>query len=308
MKQKNVLYQTENTWYNKEELGGHDDYVVADSAYETFWKNLTITDDFIFGKIMLDPELCIELLRRIFPQYDIERIEYINSQQTMQPLKDAKGIRLDVFVRDNKNVAFCVEMQTRNADNLPKRSRYYQSLVDMELLDRGQAYDELSKSYVVFICPFDLFHQGRHIYEFQNYCKQDKALELRDEATKIFLNAKGSQDDIDPPLKEFLDFVAGKEPDMPSEFIVKLKVALSDAKQNKRWRRERMILYFRDRDIRADALKEGRELGQIEGRDQTRRQIVRAMLANGVDREVICRSASITEAELEEILQEGLVE
>ena len=199
-------------------------------------------------------------------------------------------------------------MQTRNADNLPKRSRYYQSLVDMELLDRGQAYDELSKSYVVFICPFDLFHQGRHIYEFRNYCKQDKSLELRDEATKIFLNAKGSQDDIDPPRKEFLDFVAGKEPDMPSEFIVKLKVALSDAKQNKRWRRERMILYFRDQDIRADALKEGRELGQIEGRDQTRRQIVRAMLANGVDREVICRSASITEAELEEILQEGLVE
>ena len=69
-----------------------------------------------------------------------------------------------------------------------------------------------------------------------------------------------------------------------------------------------MILYFRDRDIRADALKEGRELGQIEGRDQTRRQIVRAMLANGVDRQIICRSASITEAELEEILQEGLVE
>ena len=83
MKQKNILYQTENPWYNKKELGGHDDYVVADSAYETFWKNLTITDDFIFGKIMLDPELCIELLRRIFSQYDIERIEYINSQQTM---------------------------------------------------------------------------------------------------------------------------------------------------------------------------------------------------------------------------------
>ena len=65
-----------------------------------------------------------------------------------------------------------------------------------------------------------------------------------------------------------------------------------------------MILYFRDQDIRADALKEGREMGS----DQTRRQIVRAMLANGVDREVLCRSASITEAELEEILQEGLVE
>ena len=134
--------------------------------------------------------------------------------------------------------------QTRNADNLPKRSRYYQSLVDMELLDRGQAYDELSKSYVVFICSFDIFHMGRHIYEFRNYCNQDKTLELGDEATKIFLNAKGTQGVITPQLKEFLDYVAGKESDTPSDFIVRLKGALSDAKLNKRWRRERMILCF----------------------------------------------------------------
>ena len=301
---KNILNQSENTWYNEAETEERDHYTIADSAYETFWQNLTITDDFMFGKIMSDATLCTELLRRIFPAYDIERIEYINSQQTLQPLKDAKGIRLDVFVRDNKNVAFCVEMQTRNADNLPKRSRYYQSLVDMELLDRGQAYDELSKSYVVFICPFDIFHMGRHIYEFRNYCKQDKALELGDEAAKIFLNAKGTQGDITPQLKEFLDYVAGKESDTPSEFIVKLKDALSDAKLNKRWRRERMILYLRDQDIRADALKEGRKLGHAEGCDLTRREIVRGMIDNGVNRELICRSASITEEELEKILRE----
>jgi len=113
--------------------------------------------------------------------------------------------------------------------------------------------------------PFDLFHLGRHIYEFRNYCTQDKTLELGDEATKIFLNAQGTKEDIAPPLKEFLDFVAGKEPDMPSDFIIKLKVALSDAKHNKKWRRERMILYFRDQDIRADALAEGIDIGRQEG-------------------------------------------
>jgi len=221
-KHKKLLNQTKNTWYNET---GMDYYTYPpDSAYESFWQNLTITD--------------------------------------------AKGIRLNVFVRDNKDVAFCVEMQTRNVDNLPKRSRYYQSLVDMELLDRGQAYDELSKSYVVFICPFDLFHMGRHIYEFCNFCKQDKALELGDEATKIFLNAQGTQNDITPQLKEFLDYVAGKELDMPSEFIIKLKVALSNAKQNKTWRRERMILYFRDQDIRAEALEKGRQEGIGIGRQE----------------------------------------
>ena len=65
-----------------------------------------------------------------------------------------------------------------------------------------------------------------------------------------------------------------------------------------------MILYLRDQDIRAAALQEGRELGHAEGSDQTRREIVCAMIANGVDREIICRSASITDEELAEILKE----
>jgi len=117
-KYKKILNLPKNTCYNRtntedcKRYPAHDsdstidNYSPTDSAYETFWQNLTITDDFIFGKIMGDPDLCIELLRRIFPSYDIERIEYIRSQETMQPLKDAKGIRLDVFVRDKNDVAF----------------------------------------------------------------------------------------------------------------------------------------------------------------------------------------------------------
>ena len=241
---------------------------MIDSQYELIWQNLTITDDFIFGKIMRDPELCTELLRRIFPQYDIERIEYIKVQEAIRPDKEAKGIQMDVFIKDNKNVAFCVEMQTRNVDNLPKRSRYYQSLVDLELLDRGQAYDELARSYVIFICSKDLFHHGYYLYEFRNYCTQERQIELGDQAAKIFLNASGTRGDIHPPLKEFLDYVAGHEPEEPSEFIVKLRTALHDAKQNREWRREHMILYFRDQDIRADALKEGIDIGRLEGRQE----------------------------------------
>ena len=131
---KEIDTKTKNVLSNREEVCYNEKYQ-KESEYETFWQNLTITDDFIFGKIMLDRELCIELLRRIFPQYDIERIEYIKVQEFIRMDKESKGIQLDVFIRDNKDVAFCVEMQTRNVDNLPKRSRYYQSLVDLEFLD-----------------------------------------------------------------------------------------------------------------------------------------------------------------------------
>ena len=45
--------------------------------------------------------------------------------------------------------------------------------------------------YLIFICPFDPFGKGRHIYTFRNLCVEDKKLELSDGAIKIFLNAKG---------------------------------------------------------------------------------------------------------------------
>ena len=192
-------------------------------------------------------------------------------------------------------------MQTRNVDNLPKRSRYYQSLVDLELLDRGQAYDELARSYVIVICPKDLFHHGYYLYEFRNYCVQNRQIELGDEAAKIFLNANGTRGDIHPPLKEFLDYVAGKEPTEPSEFIVKLKTALHHAKQNREWRREHMILYFRDQDIRADALKEGRQEGIGIGRREESCRIVKNMLSKGMSRDMILEMTGLSEAELDAI-------
>ena len=265
--------------------------------YLALWQSLTITDDFMFGKIMQDPEICMELLQIIFPHQQIERIEYINTQETLRPDKDAKGIRLDVFVRDNQNVAFCVEMQTRNEDVLPKRSRYYQSLVDLELLDRGQSYGHLSPSYIIFICSFDLFQRGFHIYEFMNYCTQDRDMELGDEATKIFLNARGKADDISPRLKEFLDYVAGKEHDTPSPFIDKLKHALSCAKQDRHLRRQHMSLFFREMDIRADALKEGREIERAE--------LVLSMLKNGVDREMIRKITGLSDDKLDRIITDS---
>ncbi len=269
-----------------------------ESEYLAFWQSLTITDDFIFGKIMQDREICTELLQLIFPHQQIERIEYVNTQETIRPDKNAKGIRLDVFVRDNKNVAFCVEMQTRNEVALPKRSRYYQSMVDLELLDRGQNYDQLSPSYIIFICSFDLFQRGLHIYEFKNYCTQDRDMELGDEATKIFLNARGIADDISPHLKEFLDYVAGIESDAPSPFIDKIKNALYDAKQNPEWRRQHMSMYFREMDIRAEAIKQGLE----EGRVEERIKMVRSMLQHGADHEFIKTVASLTDEEFEQIL------
>ncbi|MCI8635337.1 MAG: hypothetical protein HFJ05_07030, partial [Eubacterium sp.] len=64
------------------------------------WEELSISNDFLFGKVMQDSKLCKELLQRILPDLNIERIEYPELQKSINMDMDARSVRLDVYVKD----------------------------------------------------------------------------------------------------------------------------------------------------------------------------------------------------------------
>ena len=88
----------------------------------TIWESLGISNDFMFGKIMQDAELCKELLQRILPDLEIDHIEYPEAQKSIRLDVDAKSVRLDVYVRDGKGSIYDIEMQVVDTKELPKRS------------------------------------------------------------------------------------------------------------------------------------------------------------------------------------------
>jgi len=132
-------------------------------------KELNLEDDFLFAKVMSDKEICKELLENIL-EIEIEKVEMIEEQKTIDLLLESKGIRLDVYVKDGNNTIYNVEMQRGKHKNLPKRLRYYQGAIDLDLISKGEDYRKLTKSYIIFICTFDLFNKGRHKYTFKNVC------------------------------------------------------------------------------------------------------------------------------------------
>ena len=210
------------------------------------WEDLGISNDFLFGKVMQNPKLCKELLERILPDLKIDHIEYPELQKGIRPDADAKSVRLDVYVKDDKNIVYNIEIQATDTKELPKRSRYYQGMIDLQLIDKGQTYKKLNRSYVIFICLEDIFKKGRHIYTFENICKEDKSISMGDETTKIFLNADGKMDDVSEELKAFLDYVAGKKPE--DTYVQELDEAVKEAKKNREWRHEYMTLLMRDQE------------------------------------------------------------
>ena len=52
------------------------------------WEELDISNDFMFGKVMQDPELCRELLQRILPDLEIDHVEYPEMQKGIQVDED----------------------------------------------------------------------------------------------------------------------------------------------------------------------------------------------------------------------------
>ena len=123
------------------------------------YDDLTFTDDFMFCKVMTtNPELCHELLELILGK-KVGAFTRLDQQKPIEMTADGKGIRFDVYSEDDSGIVYDCEMQTSKKDNLPKRTRYYQGMIDLNLLERGADYKELKKSYVIFICPFDQFQE-----------------------------------------------------------------------------------------------------------------------------------------------------
>ncbi len=158
---------------------------------------------------------------------------------------------------DENGTVLDIEMQTtgpnsiiyRDTDEetvvreLPLRTRYYQSIASMDMLRRGMHYNELRRSYVIFICTFDPFKEGLPVYHFTYRCGEKNSLEMGDLTENIFLNAKAADKAKDKELAAFLSYVNGKAPE--SEFTQTVEKETARVKDDTYWR-ERIMTWEMD--------------------------------------------------------------
>ena len=100
-------------------------------------------------------------------------------EKTVQEGIESKSVRFDVYSKDDNRI-FDSELQTTDTKNLPKRARYYQSIIDMDNLSKGENYSKLKESYVIFLCLDDIFNKSLPVYFFENLCRQKKDLTLNE--------------------------------------------------------------------------------------------------------------------------------
>jgi len=195
-------------------------------------------------------------------------LDYLHREKEIQQSSESKPIRLDIYVRDSKEVLYDAEMQNKNGKSLetlalPKRSRYYQSLMDSESLKKGMDCRYLNDSYVVFICTFDPFGQGKYMYTFKNVCEEDKDLSLGDQTTKIFFYTKSKEENMPKKIKNLFDYIQSGI--VTDELTHDLDVAVRNLRYDEEWWGEYMKTIVHDMDVRY----EGIEIGRLEGGIET---------------------------------------
>lgn len=225
-------------------------------------QELTIKDNFMFVAVMTDPENAKGMLELILDE-EIDHVE-VCYEKSIIFNPECKGIRLDVYIKDDKGTHFDVEMQVAN-EKLLRRSRYYHSQIDMDLLSTGMKYEELPEAYVIFICDYDPIGLGKYKYTRKQIFEEDDSYEYDDGSHTIFLSTKGTNDDEVPEaLVHFLKYVGAErgeaDKDYSDVFVKRLQKSVTKIKFD----RGMEVRYMHFAEIMRDEYKAGKREGEKE--------------------------------------------
>ena len=198
----------------------------------------------------------------------IDHVE-ISTEKNIVYHPEYKGVRLDVYAKDEKNTRYNIEMQVLKQSALGRRSRYYQSQMDMELLAKGCEYAELPDSYVIFLCDFDPFGERKYRYTFRTACEETKKVSLKDGRCIMFLNTCGEDEqDVPKELVSFLRFVHAdlkeSQTDFQDDYVRQVQKSVTHIRESREMEERFMLLELLLKDERREGREEGRKTGQLE--------------------------------------------
>ena len=264
------------------------------------FKDLSIVDDFMFSEVMRQPENVKPFLEALLGK-SIAEVVYIDKQKDLKDEYDAHGIRLDVYLKDEHNTKYDVEIQASLHSALEKRVRYYQSGIDRHSLEISADYEDLSESYVIFICAQDYYKAGLAVYERESHMKGAPQVLYEDGSHVFILNADFTVENANREILSFLRYVRagykGESFDVShSSYLAQIETAISNIKKNSGREVEYMTMAMKMLDER----KAGRE----EGRKEGVKEVARRMLSRGLSPEEISGLTGLDLSEVEKLTRQ----
>ncbi len=216
--------------------------------------NVNLSDFALFLAVMKHKEAQECVLSIMLDEPDL-RLSQVRVEDVILNSKGKRGIRLDAWALAEDSRRFATEMQNdASEDDLKKRSRYYQGLLDAPALKAGKhtKYRHLPSTIVIFITQTDLFGKDRAMYTFTERCHQISGMELGDETMRIFLNmsSKNERDE----LVSLLQYMKNSTLFNPEILVIddrlrRLDAIVTEVKQSEEWEDAHMSILSTGIDI-----------------------------------------------------------
>ena len=116
------------------------------------------------------------------------RVESIQVQYDIKNLQ-GRSIRLDILAIDIQGRVYNIEIQRNDTGAGVKRARYNSSLIDANITEPGDKYQNLNESYVIFITENDIMKKGLPIYNVDRIVRETGEM-FGDESHIIYVNSQ----------------------------------------------------------------------------------------------------------------------
>ena len=173
-------------------------------------RGFRLMDDDFLTKCFEGNTECIELVLRIVLDMPDLNVLDVRTQVFVENLLN-RSVRLDVLATDSAGRKFNIEIQRADKGAGRKRARYNSSMMDANLLKKGEDFDNLPETYVVFITENDVMGKGKPLYQIER-CILETGERFEDGTHILYVN--GAYRDESPIGKLMHDFSCTNPSDM----------------------------------------------------------------------------------------------
>ena len=259
---------------------------------------LNLSDFALFLSVMKNKRAYECTLSIILDEPDIKLAE-VKVEQVILNRSGKRAIRLDAWAQSEDNRLFDMEMQNdADVDYLPKRARYYQSMLDTPILKSGKEtkYRQLPSTVIIFITQDDIFGKNLAKYTFTEQCEEIAELHLEDGTTKIFLNmtSRNGRKEL-VSLLQYMKETNIENPEIivKDKRILELDTIVTEVKQSEEWEAIKM-------NILEIGIAKGKEEGIKEGLMRTLIELVKDNLLSVKE---AAKRADMSQEEFEKLLE-----
>ena len=206
IRQKSRLERYISLWYNqKERVTLVTTAEWMDKKHQEDLQRLRgfrLLDDDFMTKCFEGDTACIQLVLRIILEIPDLEVTDVRTQVFVENLLN-RSVRLDVLATDSAGRKINVEIQREDKGAGRRRARYNSSMMDANILPKGDDFDSLPETYVVFITERDVLGRGKAVYHIDRYIS-DTGEPFEDGAHILYVN--GAYRDETPIGKLMHDF------------------------------------------------------------------------------------------------------